>query len=121
MSDPDYRFERQQGEAPLTMDAHRQRRSQGPAPVTLIVSLLLLIAVGGGVLYMYRSGVRSADSASRPLGTPLGNVRAPAPAGAQDQDGSSGLSISRDDGGATAAVPTLAPPPRACWLAVSCR
>ena len=105
MSDPDYRFDRQGGEPPLTMDDHRQRRPRGPAPVTLIVSLLLLLGVGGGVLYMYRSGVKSADTAARPLGTPLGAVRAPA------QDPGPGLSNPKDDPGAGVSVPTLAAPP----------
>ena len=112
MSDPDYRFDRQGGEAPLRMDAHQQRRSRGPAPVTLIVSLLLLLGVGGGVLYMYRSGVKSGDAASRSLGKPLGDVRAPAPASAAPDDATSGLSISRDDASANASVPTLAPAPQ---------
>lgn len=111
MSDPDHRFDRQGGEAPLRMDDHRQRRSRGPAPITLIVSILLLVGVGGGVVYMYRSGVKGVDPASRSLGKPLGDVRAPPPVGAPTNDAAAGLSISRDDAGAGSSVPTLAPPP----------
>lgn len=95
----------------MRMDDHRQRSPRGPAPITLIVSLLLLLGVGGGVLYMYRSGVKPGDAASRSLGKPLGDVRGPAPPGASAGDSASGLSISRDDPGAGSSVPTLAPSP----------
>lgn len=112
MSDPDRRAERQGAEPPLTLDRRRRRsRGRGPAPVTLIVSLLLLAVVAGGVVYMYRSGVRHAGDAPRPLGAPLGDVRAPAPPQAQTPDAAAGLTISKDDPNAVLAAPTLAPPP----------
>ncbi len=109
MADPDRRYESQ--EPPLTMDNRRRGRPRGPAPVTLIVSVLLLILVGGAVVYMYRTGARSPSGAPEPLGAPLGDVRAPPPPETRNPDPSAGLSISKDDPNAGAATPTLAPPP----------
>ena len=108
------RRDRLDAEPPLTLDDRRRApRGGGPAPVTLIVSLLLLVAVAGGVFFMYRSGVRGAGQAPQPLGAPLGDVRAPAPPQAQTPDAAAGLTISKDDPNAPAASPTLAPPPEA--------
>ena len=106
--------DRRDAEPPLTLDDRRRApRSGGPAPVTLIVSLLLLAAVAGGVFFMYRSGARSSGQAPQPLGAPLGDVRAPAPPQAQTPDAAAGLTISKDDPNAPTAAPTLAPPPEA--------
>jgi hypothetical protein len=108
------RRDRVDTEPPLTLDDRRRApRRGGPAPVTLIVSLLLLVAVAGGVFFMYRSGVRGAGQAPQPLGAPLGDVRAPAPPQAQTPDAAAGLTISKDDPNAAAASPTLAPSPEA--------
>ena len=72
--------DRRDAEPPLTLDDRRRApRGRGPAPVTLIVSLLLLAVVAGGVFFMYRCGVRPAGQAPQPLGAPLGDMRAPAP------------------------------------------
>lgn len=111
MTDPERRHDRDDGDAPLAFEGGRRSRSRGPAPVTLIASLCLLLVVGGGVFYMYRSGARGANDAPQPLGAPLGDVRAPAPAQAQTPDPSAGLTISKDDPNALTAQPTLAPPP----------
>ena len=109
MADPDRRYESQ--EPPLTMDSRRQGRPRGPAPVTLIVSVLLLLLVGGAVFYMYRAGARSPSGAPEPLGAPLSDVRAPPPPETRNPDPSAGLSISKDDPNASTAPPILAPPP----------
>ncbi len=111
MSDPDRRFDRRSSEPPLTIDNRRADRSRGPAPVTLVVSVILLVAVAGGVFYMYRSGVRGENQPPQPLGAPLGDVRAPAPAQAQTPDPGAGLTISKDDQASQPATANLAPPP----------
>src|SRR5271165_6072807 len=112
MSYSDRRDDRLDAEPPLTLDDRRRApRSRGPAPVTLIVSVLLLAVVAGGVFYMYRSGVRGAGQAPQPLGAPLSDVRAPAPPQAQTPDAAAGLTISKDDPNAPTVAPTLAPPP----------
>ncbi len=114
MSYSNRRDDRMDSEPPLTLDDRRRApRARGPAPVTLIVSVLLLVVVAGGVFFMYRSGVRGAGQAPQPLGAPLGDVRAPAPPQAQTPDAAAGLTISKDDPNAPTAAPTLAPPPEA--------
>lgn len=111
MSESDLRYERPRSEAPLTLERHDGPRERGPAPVTLIISLLLLAAVGGGVFYMYRGGVRGPGDAPEPLGVPLRDVREAAPPQPQSPDPTAGLTIARDDPNAVAGPPTLAPPP----------
>ncbi len=114
MSYSNRRDDRMDSEPPLTLDGRRRApRARGPAPVTLILSLLLLVAVAGGVFFMYRAGVRGGGQAPQPLGAPLGDVRAPAPPQAQTPDAAAGLTISKDDPNAPTAAATLAPPPEA--------
>lgn len=114
MSYSNRRDDRLGSEPPLTLDDRRRApRSRGPTPVSLIVSLLLLVVVAGGVFLMYRSGVRGAGQAPQPLGAPLGDVRAPAPPQAQTPDAAAGLTISKDDPNAPTAAPALAPAPEA--------
>ena len=114
MSYSNRRDDRMDSEPPLTLDDRRRApRARGPAPVTLILSLLLLVAVAGGVFFMYRSGVRGAGQPPQPLGAPLGDVRAPAPPQTQTPDAAAGLTISKDDPNAPTAAPRLAPPPEA--------
>ncbi len=112
MSDPDHR-DRSRSEPPLTIDRQSAAPQRGPAPVTLIVSVILLAVVAGGVFLMYRGGSRGAAEAPQPLGAPLGDVRAAAPAQPQSPDAGAGLTISKDDPNAAAAAPTLAPAPEA--------
>lgn len=112
MSYSNRRDDRMDSEPPLTLDDRRRApRGRGPAPVTLILSVFLLVVVAGGVFFMYRSGVRGVGQAPQPLGAPLGDVRAPAPPQAQTPDAAAGLTISKDDPNAPTAAPTLAPPP----------
>jgi hypothetical protein len=114
MSYSNRRDDRMDSEPPLTLDDRRRGpRARGPAPVTLILSLLLLVVVVGGVFFMYRSGVRGAGQPPQPLGAPLGDVRAPAPPQTQTPDAAAGLTISKDDPNAPTAAPRLAPPPEA--------
>ena len=108
MSDP-YRRSQPGGEPPLAFDDRRPRR-RGPAPVTLIVSVLLLAAVAGGVFYLYRGGARGANDAPQPVGAPISDVRTPAPPQPRAADPAAGLSIYKNDPNA-AAAPAFAPPP----------
>ena len=110
MSDPDHR-DRSRSEPPLTIDRQSAGPSRGPAPVTLIVSVILLAVVAGGVFLMYRGGPRGAGEAPQPLGAPLSDVRTAAPAQPPSPDAGAGLTISKDDPNAVAAPPTLAPAP----------
>ncbi len=100
-------------EEPLAFDDRRAPAPgprRGPAPFTLILSVLVLLGVGGGVAYLYRDGVRGADGPPRPVGAPLRDVRTIAPAHAEEADPAAGLSIYKSDPNDNAA-PQFAPPP----------
>ncbi len=97
-------------ERPLAMDDYRQARRGGPAPVTLILSLLVLMAAGGGVFYLYRGGLRPAGGPPQPVGAPVTDVRIAAPPQAAAPDPSAGLSIYKDDQSGAAAPAFTAPP-----------
>jgi cell division septation protein DedD len=101
-------------ERPLAFDgcdAAPPRR--GPAPVTLVVSLLLLIGLGGGVFYLYRGGVRAPSGPPAPVGVPIRDVRVAAPPQPQQPDPAAGLSIYKDQPTTTTtqAAPTFVAPP----------
>ena len=99
-------------EPPLAFDGRRPRRGGGgPAPVTLIISLLLLAGVGGGVFLMYRGGARAPGGAPAPVGAPIQDVKIAAPPEAPAPDPAAGLSIYKDNPGAGAAQPAFVPPP----------
>jgi hypothetical protein len=83
----------------------------GPAPVTLIASLIILALVGGGVFYLYRSGIRAPSGPPAPVGAPVGDIRVAAPPQAPQTDPAAGLSVYKDDPNAAAAAPKFAPPP----------
>ena len=106
MSDP-----RQYRDDSLAFDDRRgPPPRRGPAPVTLIISVLLLLGVVGGVAYLYRDGVRGAGGPPRPVGESLRDVRTMAAPSPQAADPAAGLSIYKDDPNA-AAAPQFAPPP----------
>ncbi len=111
MSDYDRGRYQPGAEPPLAFDGRRPPRRAGPAPVTLILSLMLLAAVGGGVFYAYRGGVRGAGDAPRPVGAPVGEVRSAAPPQAQTPDPAAGLSIYKDNPNGSAGAPAFVPPP----------
>ena len=99
-------------DAPLAFDARRPASSGGgrPIPFTLILSILVLGAMIAAVFFFYRGGVRGAGDAPQPVGTPIGEITAPATAESQPADPSAGLSIYKsDDMGAE--TPVFAPPP----------
>jgi len=79
--------------------------------VTLIVSVLILIVVVGGVLWLYRGGVRGANGGPPTIGAPAGEARTPAPAQSSAPDTAAGLSIYKDNGAAASGPPSFAPPP----------
>jgi cell division protein FtsN len=97
-------------ERPLAFDDYRQPRRGGPAPVTLILSLLVLMAAAGGVFFLYRGGLRPAGGPPQPVGAPVTDVRIAAPPQPAPPDPSAGLSIYKDDPNA-AGAPSFTPPP----------
>ncbi len=96
---------------PLSFARRPRQRTRGPAPIALIVSLLVLLAVGGGVFLLYRNGTRDPGQAPQPVGAPLRDVKTAAPPQAPTADPAAGLSIYKDRNEALPAAPTFTPPP----------
>ena len=107
-------YDRRSDDRPLTFDSRQPVRSGGPAPVTLVLSLLLLAVIGAGVFFLYKGGMRGASDAPQPVGTPIAEVRTAAPAEPQSAEPGAGLSIYKDTTGpanTVAPAPVFAPAP----------
>lgn len=102
-------------DAPLSFDARQPVRGSRPAPFTLIASGFVLILLVAAIVLFYRAGVREAGQAPATVGTPVGPLKAAAPADEQPSDPAAGLQIYKDEDATatTAAAPTFAPPPEA--------
>ena len=100
-------------EPPLAFDPRRPVRGSGPLPITLIVSVVVLIAAAGGAFFVYRGGVRGANDAPQPVGAPVRDVKTAAPAQAQPVDPNAGLSVYKDTPGVTPPPPVFTAPPEA--------
>jgi cell division protein FtsN len=99
-------------EAPLAFDARQPVRGTRPAPLTLIISTLVLLALAAAIVMFYRSGVRQTGEAPRAIGTPVGDLKSAAPAEAQPADPAEGLQIYKSESGEPAeGQPQFAPPP----------
>ena len=109
MADPDRRGAAG-GEPPLTLEDRRGGGGRGPAPVMLIISVLVLAVMVAGVVWLYRGGSRGPGDAPQPVGVPLRDVRVAAPAQPKPADPAAGLSIYKDNSAAPAS-PTFAPGP----------
>ncbi|WP_374654727.1 SPOR domain-containing protein [Phenylobacterium sp.] len=112
MSDPDRGAYTPPTDAPLSFDARQPVRGGGPAPVMLILSALVLIALVIAIVMFYRSGVREAGQPPRTVGAPVGEMKGPPPAEAQPADPAAGLQIYQSEGGeAPPATPNFTAPP----------
>ena len=99
------------GEAPLAFDPRSQGgRGAGRPPTTLIISVVILLVLVVGVLFMFKSGQRQ-PGAPPVVGQPLGDIKQAAPASSQPTDEAAGLSIYRAEEAPAAAAPTFAPAP----------
>ena len=112
MSDPDRGAYTPPTDAPLAFDARQPVRGGGPAPVMLILSALVLIALVVAIIMFYRSGVREAGQPPRTVGEPVGQIKGAPPAEAQPADPAQGLQIYQSEQGEAApATPNFTPPP----------
>jgi len=97
--------------SPLAFDA-RQPRRRRPLPITLILSVLILLGLIAAMVFIYRQGVRGEGDEPQPVGEPVGAVREPPPAEAQPIDPASGLDVYTDEGEAAGPqAPVFTAPP----------
>jgi len=101
-------------DTPLSFDPRQPVRGARPFPFTLIISILVLVGLGGAIFLFYRSGVRQAGQPPQMVGAPVTGMKTPPPPEAQPQDPAAGLQIYKAEGGAPAAgaaPPQFTPPP----------
>ena len=113
MSDHDRGAYTPPNDEPLSFDARQSRGGRRAFPTTLIISLVILFGLGGAIFMFYRSGVRGAGEAPTPVGAPVGEIKAPAPASSANPDVSAGLQIYKTEGApaAPAGAPVFAAGP----------
>ncbi|HVY34907.1 MAG TPA: SPOR domain-containing protein, partial [Caulobacteraceae bacterium] len=113
MSDQERGAYSPQNDAPLAFDARQSRSGGGGFPTTLAISLVILVVLIVAIVLFYRSGVRSSGPGPAPVGTPVAQIKAPAPASGPPSDEAAGLQIYKTEGAPapTPAAPTFAPPP----------
>jgi hypothetical protein len=106
----------------LSFDPREPVRS-GPAPVTLIVSALILVGIIGGVVLLYKGGIRHKGDAPTAVGAPV-NALGTLPAADANATPPAALVIDKTDNGiapapiAPSAPPAAALPPQAPPAAV---
>lgn len=81
-------------------------------PLTLIISGVVLLLLIIAVVVYYRAGPRSSDDAPPAVGTPVGEIKGPAPIDAQPVDPAEGIDVYAEAEVPTT-PPTFAPPPEA--------
>lgn len=114
MSDPQRGAYTPPTDAPLSFDARQPVRGSRPAPLTLIVSAVVLVLLVIAIVLFYRSGTRQAGDAPAVVGAPVAEMKALPPAEAQPEDPAAGLQIYQsEDQGAIPTAPNFTPPPEA--------
>ncbi|MDH4385911.1 MAG: SPOR domain-containing protein [Caulobacter sp.] len=96
-------------DAPLAFDARRPVRGGSPAPVTLIVSALVLIVLIAGAWFIYRDGFRASGEAPKAVGAVPQVTRTEPKAEDQPRDETRGLEIYNDPDSPGAPDPAFAP------------
>lgn len=96
-------------DAPLAFDARRPVRGGSPAPVTLIISALVLVVLIAGAWFIYRDGFRGAGDAPKAVGTPVAESKTAPKAEDQPTDPTDKLVIYSGEEGE--APPAYAPAP----------
>ena len=93
----------------LAFDPRTPVRGGGPAPVTLIVSGMVLVGLVGGVFFLYRDGFKHRGEAPALVGAPVADARTPAaPPPAADN---AAASLVVDKSTTPPPAPAFAPPP----------
>jgi len=111
MTEPERGAYTPQTDPPLAFDARRPTLTyKRPLPFFLLLGLLVLAVLAGAVFWFYRSGVRGAGDAPQPVGTPIGEIMAPAPDQTGPGDPNAGLQVYKADE-LSEGEPTFTPPP----------
>jgi hypothetical protein len=92
MTDQDRGAYAPQNDAPLAFDPRRAAR-RGPAPVTLVVSIIVLGALVFGGFLLYRHGARQPGEAPQVVGTPVGDFKTAPTSSEAPSDSSASLQI----------------------------
>jgi SPOR domain len=82
-----------QNDAPLAFDPRRVGQRRGPAPIALILSALVLLAIAGGVLLLYRHGARHPGQPPQVVGAPVGDTRTAPVSSEAASDASASLQV----------------------------
>jgi hypothetical protein len=102
-------------DSPIAFEARQPVRGARPFPLTLVVSVVVLLGLAAAIFVFYRAGVRQGSAAPQAVGVPVGGLKSPPPADGQPQDSSQGLEIYRSESGQppqlVPAQPTFAPAP----------
>ena len=80
-------------DAPLTFDPRHDGDRRGPAPLALIVSALILIALVAGLVVFYRHGVRKPGQPPQVVGAPIGDTKSPPLSSEAPSDATAGLQV----------------------------
>jgi outer membrane biosynthesis protein TonB len=86
-----------QTDGPLRFDARRAPSDSRPLPMTLWISITVLLVLLAGVAYVYRHGVRPAGQAPQVVGAPVGATKAPPLAKEQSADLAAGLQVYKSE------------------------
>lgn len=101
-------------DAPLAFEARQPVRGARPFPLTLIISVLVLLGLAAAIFVFYRSGVRQAGDGPQGVGQPVAGLKSAASAEQQPQDPAAGLEIYRSEPGQAPEMvpsPQFTPPP----------
>lgn len=97
---------------PLAFDRRDRPAPRGPAPLTLILSVLLLLALAAAIFAFYRGGLAEGSREPRAIGAPVGDLHAAAPPASGDVDPAAGLKIYQQaEGEPPPLQPNFTPPP----------
>ena len=101
-------------DAPLAFDPRHDGDRRGPAPLALIVSALVLIALIAGLVAFYRHGVRKPGQPPQVVGAPLGDTKSLPASSEAPSDATAGLQVYKTESplpSESAPAPTFAPAP----------
>ncbi len=99
---------------PLAFDPRHDGDRRGPAPLALIVSALVLIALVAGLFVFYRHGARKPGQAPQVVGAPIGETKSLPLSSQAPSDATAGLQVYKTETPPPAEggpAPTFAPAP----------